>query len=345
MKTLAKSLLALSASVWWTFAHAASLDPWSVNRGALRIEGPREAAGVVDRWIAGFRKQHPEIAIESHLRGTDVGIGALTTGRADIALAGRDAAPQELKGFEWIYRYQPSAIEVMSGSLDHPGRSPALVVLVHRSNPLRTISMAQLARLFGADPKDEVQSTTPQTWGELGLSGTWSRRGVRLYLPNVESGTGVFFRSKVLGDARALPWVRLTEIDDSALLGPGQHDAARRLAQAVAHDASAIAVAPMSEHLPRSVKIVPLAQDGDAVWPSAASVVARSYPLARVVRAYVNAAPARPIDPARAHPLDPRVKAFLQYMLSPDGQLDVEADGEYLPLDARRAIAQVELLR
>ena len=345
MKTLAKALAALSGSVWLTFAHAASLDPWSVNSGPLRIEGPREAAGVVQRWITGFRKQHPEIAIESHLRGTDVGIGALTIGRADIALAGRDAAPQELKGFEWIYRYQPSAVEVMSGSLDHPGRSPALVVLVHRSNPLQTISMAQLARLFAAGRKDEVRSTAPDTWGDLGLPGDWSRRGIRLYLPNVESGTGVFFRSRVLGDARALPWERLTEIDDSALFGPGQHDAARRLAQAVAHDASAIAVAPMSEHLPRSVRVVPLSQGSEAVLPSAASVVARSYPLARVVRAYVNAAPARPIDPARAHPLDPRVKVFLQYVLSPDGQHDVEADAEYLPLDARRAIAQVESLR
>jgi phosphate transport system substrate-binding protein len=345
MKTSTKVLLAWSASLWWTLAHAAGLDPWSVNHGPVRIEGPREAAGVVQRWIDGFRKQHPEIAIESHLRGTDVGIGALTTGRADIALAGREAAPQELKGFEWIYRYQPSAVEVMSGSLDHPGRSPALVVLVHRSNPLQAFSMAQLAGLFGVGPKSEGRATTPDTWGDLGLAGTWSRRGIRLYLPDVESGTGVFFRSQVLGDTRTLPWARLTEIADSALLGPRRHDAARRLAQAVAHDASAIAVAPLSERQPRSVKVVPLSQGSDAVLPSATGVVARTYPLARVVRAYVNAAPAQPIDPARAHPLDPRVKVFLQYLLSPDGQHDVEADGEYLPLDARRAIAQAESLQ
>jgi phosphate transport system substrate-binding protein len=339
-------MLAFSAGAWLTLAHAtAGVDPWSANNGPLRIEGPREAGGVVQRWITGFHKQHPEIAIESHLRGTDVGIGALTTGRADIALSGRDAAPQELKGFEWIYRYQPSAVEVMSGSLDRPGRSPALVVLVHRGNPLQAISTAQLAHLFRAGREGETQSTTWETWGDLGLSGSWSRRAIRLYMPNVESGTGVFFRSKVLGDARALPWGRLTEIDDSALLGPGEHDAARRLAQAVAHDPSAIAVAPLSGHLPRSTKVVPLAQDGDAVLPSTASVVARSYPLARVVRAYVNAAPPRPIDPARAHPLDPRVKAFLQYVLSPDGQHEVEADAEYLPLDARRAIAQFESLQ
>jgi hypothetical protein len=58
----------------------------------------------------------------------------------------------------------------------------------------------------------------------------------------------------------------------------------------------------------------------------------------------VNTAPAQPLDPARAHPLDPRVAEFLRYILSPNGQRDVEADAAYLPLGARRAIAESEHL-
>src|SRR5215510_16111441 len=91
---------------------------------------------IVRRWSERFVRYHPGARIEARMLGGDVAMGALTTGKADIALLGREAAPQEVKGFEWIYRYPPSAIEVLNGSLDNPGCSPALAVLVHRSNPL-----------------------------------------------------------------------------------------------------------------------------------------------------------------------------------------------------------------
>jgi phosphate transport system substrate-binding protein len=340
MKKIATLLAALCLCAGMA---AAGTDPWAPSRDALRIEGPPEMAGVVQRWITGFTRLHPGTTVRVDLRGTDVGLGALTTGAADIALAGRDAAPQEIKGFEWIYRYPPTPIDVMGGSLDHPGRSPALAILVHRDNPLRSIDVAQLDRLFNAD-RQHGRPAAWSTWGQLGLGGAWERRTVHLYMPDAESGTGTYFRRAVLGNTRTLPWGRLTEIEDSTGQGAGRHDAGRRIAQSVSRDVSAIAVAPMSGALPPTVKVLRLSAGEEAELPSLETLTARRYPLGRIVHAYVNAAPAQPLDPTRAHALDSRVADFLRYVLSPDGQSDVEADGSYIRLDSDRASAEVERL-
>src|SRR5215472_14026575 len=53
----------------------------------------------------------------------------------------------------------------------------------------------------------------------------------------------------------------------------------------------------------------------------------RSYPLSREVYLYTNREAGRP--------LDPKVKEFLRYILSQEGQEAVMRDGKYLPIDER----------
>jgi len=336
--------LALAACA--TSAHAEErYQPLAPVRGVIRIWGNDTIAGVVRRWAEGFARHHPGARIEARMIGGDVAMGALTTGKADIALLGREAAPQEVKGFEWIYRYQPSAIEVLNGSLDQPGCSPALAVLVHRSNPLSSLTMTQLDALFSADLRGGGKESL-RAWGQLGLSSDWVGRAIHLYSPDTETGTGVFFRNVALGGARKLNWERLTEVEDSAGPGAPPHDAGRKLAALVAADPNGVAVAPLSAPLPAEVHVVALAvREGEAaVLPTRESLLARRYPLARVVRAYVNAAPEKPTDPKMARPLDRGVAEFLRYVLSAEGQDAAAADGRYLPLGSE-ALAQLARLR
>ena len=335
--------LALAACA--TSAHAEErYQPLAPVRGVIRIWGNDTIAGVVRRWAEGFARHHPGARIEARMIGGDVAMGALTTGKADIALLGREAAPQEVKGFEWIYRYRPSAIEVLNGSLDQPGCSPALAVLVHRSNPLSTVTMAQLDALFSADPRGG--NGVLRTWGQLGLSSNWAGRAIHLYSPDTETGTGVFFRNAALGGTRKLNWERLTEVEDSTGPSAPPHDAGHKLAALVAVDPSGVAVAPLSAPLPANVHVVALAiREGEAaVLPTRETLLARRYPLGRVVRAYVNAAPEKPPDPTTARPLDRGVAEFLRYVLSPEGQEAAAADGRYLPLGSE-ALAQLARLR
>jgi len=89
------------------------------------------------------------------------------------------------------------------------------------------------------------------------------------------------------------------------------------------------------------VKPIALAQapGGPFVAPTRESVAARTYPLARPVYAYYT------IDNEKteiANPrVDPKVRAFLTYILSPEGQAAVAADKDYLPLT--RAVAGEQL--
>jgi phosphate transport system substrate-binding protein len=62
----------------------------------------------------------------------------------------------------------------------------------------------------------------------------------------------------------------------------------------------------------------------------------RTYPLTRDVYYYLNREPGKP--------LAPRLKEFLRYILSREGQDAVMRDGKYLPLTAEAAREQLKKL-
>jgi phosphate transport system substrate-binding protein len=90
------------------------------------------------------------------------------------------------------------------------------------------------------------------------------------------------------------------------------------------------------------VKALALADkpEGTFVELTRANVGSRSYPLTRT--AYIYFAPDRPTgDPVK---VDPKIKEFLRYVLSRQGQADVEREGDYLPLSADLVREQLKKL-
>jgi len=304
-----RMVLAALALLATTLAAAIELEPppyrvRSSIEGTIRIAGNPQAKSVIDAWERGFHREHPGVRIERDLRGTDVGMAALYTGQADIVIAGRAAAPQESKAFEWIYRYRPFAVEVATGSVDRASLSPALVAYVHADSPLERVTLAQLDAMFTRErrPGDPAH----------------------LYTFDTESGTGRFFRETVLNDSRMLEWDRVTELGDgAAILAALERD----------RDGLAIASGPP----PRGLKAIPIA-GADGVFRTATrdEVISRRYPLSRAVYAYVNRKP--------GDPLDATVGAFLRYALVPQGQRDVDGSATYLPLTAGMVREQLKKL-
>ncbi len=291
--------------------------------GVIRVWGTAELQPLLERWQAGYRRTHPASRFETRLTGSDVGLPGLYTRRADIALLGREATVAEVKAFEWIFRYKPAAVEVATGSFGAPGRSPALVVLVHRDNPLAKITLAQLDAAFGSERLRGAPANL-RTWGQLGLTGEWRDRPIHLFAPDTEEGTGRFFRSVVLHDSRMLAWERLREFADTKGT-PSKHDAGQKVIDALANDPLGLAVAGAGlDDVQVKPVAVAVAADGPFVVPSRASVAARAYPFARPVFAYVNRAPGAP--------LAPKVRDFFSFILSAEGQQLVAADSAYLPL-------------
>ena len=313
---------------------AAKPAPPVAQPDTIRIWGNPEMLPVAERWAAGFRKRHPEARVELRMTGSDVGMAGLYTSVADVALLGRDATASEVKAFEWVFRYKPARAQIMTGSLDRPGRSPALVAFVHRDNPLAKVSLAQLDALFSAERLRGADRAI-RTWGDLGLGGEWVGKPINLYTFDTETGTGRFFRNAVLKDSRKLHWERLAEFKDSPSRRDATHDAYRKILEALARDPHGLAIA--SGPAAGEVKALALAGDGaEDIAATRANLVARRYPLTRAAYAYYNRRP--------GSPLDPKVERFLRYVMSEEGQQDVGDAEAYLPLNPETAREQLTRL-
>lgn len=317
--------------------HSHSLPPVRTppaTTGVIRIAGNDALAELAAAWGRGFAAVRPGVRIEYRTTGSDVAMAELYTGGADLALLGREATDPEIKAFEWIHRFKPSQVEVATGGTSRPGGSPALGVFVHPDNPLGRLTLDQLDGVLGEERRRGAPAPL-RSWGDLGLEGEWAGQAIRLYGPDMESGTGRYFRKVVLGDSRKLAWDRLTEFADTTHWRPPAHDAGRRTLEALSRDRHGLAVAGIDASADRKLKLVALAAsaNGPFVIPDRATVAAREYPLSRPIRAYFHRTPGQPVDPVLAE--------FLRLVLGPAGQAAIAPEGGFLPLPETLARGQL----
>ncbi|WP_198519159.1 PstS family phosphate ABC transporter substrate-binding protein [Novosphingobium kunmingense] len=293
--------------------------------GVLRIGGTRALQPLLAIWIRAFAKVRPDIRVLSDLAGSDIAMAGLYTATCDLALIGRDATKPEIQAFEWIYRFRPQGVPIANGSAATPGMSPALAVMVHQSNPLQRIGIEPLGAVFG-DKTPRIR-----TWGQLGLTGRWRDQAINLLAPEAESGTGRFFRSRLLGDSNRLAWERMTEFPVPPRPQGAEAAATRLMHAAVRRDPFALALgtAPGKSSAVRTVAVTDAA--GRDVYPTPETIKAGAYPLGRLVNAYYAKLGDEPrIEPARA---------FLRFVLSAEGQALVNAPDAYLSLSSGQAAA------
>lgn len=309
--------------------------------GVIRTWGSPHLAGLLRRWQAGFQGHHPRVAFADNLKSSAMAISGLSEWTADLALMGRQIYTFEYYG---IYRRSlllPVEIEVATGSLEVPSKSFAVSVFVHRDNPLTRLTLAQLDGIFGAQREggwqgmkwDRSVARGPEgnirTWGQLGLKGEWVDKPIRVYgPPGLYPGGYSFFQRKVLGGADT--WAEgLMEFADRKLM-----------MEVLSKDPQGIAYTGLCYQTPQT-KALPLAENsaGPYVLPTRESVALRTYPLARPV--YLYFAPDTPGGEPADPKVDPKVREFLRYILSRQGQADVAGEGDYLPLTA--GVAQVQL--
>jgi len=168
-----------------------------------------------------------------------------------------------------------------------------------------------------------------RTWGQLGLTGEWADKPIHVYgPPGLYPGGVSFFQTRVMGGADT--WNEgLQEFEDRTLM-----------LEALGKDRYGIAYAAMA-YQTSQVKALALADAaGVFVEPTRANVANRTYPLSR--SAYIYFAPDTPTgDRAK---IDPKLKEFLRYILSRQGQMDVAREGNYLPLTPELVREQLKKL-
>lgn len=291
--------------------------------------------GLTRAWQDGFRSHHPQVEFENRLHGTASAIGALYAGVGDIAFLGREIWEPEIAAFREVRGYEPTGIDVLTGSFDVRNKGYAISVFVHRDNPIAQLDLAQLEAVYGVDRR---RGHAPvRTWGDLGLDGDWRDRPVHLYGLPIARGFADYFEDTVFLGARK--WKpELREFPDEPGSRGGETDGGHRMLQAMAADPLAIGYAGMLYSHPDVKPIAIAPGPGEAaVMPTLQSVADRSYPLTRTITMFVDRAPGAPVDP--------KVREFLRYILSREGQQAVLQHGQgYLPVPADIALREARKL-
>ncbi len=211
---------------------------------------------------------------------------------------------KELEAFEKRHGYKPTAVPV---AID------ALAVFVNKDNPIKGLTMAEVDAIFSSTLKCGADSQV-KTWGDIGLSGSWTNRSVQLYGRNSVSGTYGYFKKKALckGDFK-----------NSVNEQPGSAS----VVQSVSASLNGIGYSGIG-YKTSSVRTVALAKkEGQAfVEATPLNAVDGSYPLSRFLYVYVNKQPNKPLSPLE--------REFVKLVLSKQGQEVVVKDG-YIPLPGK----------
>lgn len=247
----------------------------------------------------------------------DPALDAFLHGKRDFALLTREIAEADLATFRAAHDGRsPLVLPVAAGNWNRFGYVDAVGVIVHRSNPIRSLSLRQLDAIFSTTRRRGGAEV--RTWGDLGLRGNWAARPVKL------AGGGGWAAEE---SARALTIRRIVFGTGGRWKpAPGSGDDSD-VVERVGRDPAAIGFTGMG-HLSADVRAIPLTIAGKPVAPSETSARAGTYPLLRTVDLL--------IDPPTA---SAATLAFARFLLSDASQAITARQGDVMPLP-RGVLAQ-----
>jgi phosphate transport system substrate-binding protein len=306
-------LLASAALVGVSAQQAMKVDPALPGYQKIRgISGSLSSVGsdtmnnMMTLWAETFRRSYPNVKVQVEGKGSSTAPAALIAGTAQFGPMSRAMRATEIDQFESKYGYKPTELRT---SYD------ALAVYVHKDNPVKQLTLAQVEAVFGKSRRRGFKENVTK-WGQLGLTGEWADKPISLYGRNSASGTYGFFKEHVLkhGDYK-----------DTVKEQPGSAS----VVQGVTEDRYGIGYSGLG-YKTSGVRIVPLAETDKGPYSDGSyeDVKSGKYPLWRFLYLYVNKAPGKPMDPLQTE--------FLKLIYSKEGQEVVVKDG-YDPLPAQVA--------
>jgi phosphate transport system substrate-binding protein len=263
------------------------------GKNSILVTGSDTMVNVAQAWAEEYMKSHPDVSIQVRGGGSGVGIASLIDGKCDLANASREMTASEKEKAK--ANRGADAKEILVGY-------DALAIYVPKDSPLESISIDELAEIYGKDGKHEK-------WSDLGVKDPkLADQPITRVSRQSSSGTYAYFREVILGTKRDY---KLGSIDQS-----GSKD----VVAVVAKTPSAIGYSGMGYKTPE-VKMLKVSKHrGEpGVAPTVANAMNKSYPITRSLQIYVVGEPTGV------------VKEYLDWILSPDGQ-KVVGDLGYVPL-------------
>jgi phosphate transport system substrate-binding protein len=317
-----------------------SYKPEQKVAGAIRFFGS-ELKGQTEVWEKGFLKFHPDAVFSNNFMTSSEGaMAGLYTGLSDLAPAGDDAKITDQMPFYNTFRYLPTEVSVATGGYEARGTLWAVVIVVNKDNPIKNLSLKQLAGIFGAERTggwDGILYTSKyargpdediRTWDQVGLKGEWAGKQIHTYGYTAPGFVAYFERKLLHWSTKWNPnykeYVEAKEVTPDSY-GPAV--ASEQMLEELSKDKYGIAWAALmhTKHYPNVKPLAISVNDGGPyIELTQDNVRNRTYPLIRDAYFYLNRAPGRV--------LDPKVKEFMRYVLSREGQEDIVRLGMYNPL-------------
>ncbi len=340
----------------------AGLPPY---RAEYRVTGTIRVLGSFLKYTTqaledAFVHYQPDAQFANNFSTSSEGaIGGLATGISDLAPAGDDAKITDLMPFANANGYLPTEISVATGDYEKRGALWPAAILVNRDNPLTHVTRDELDRIFGAErtggwdvgdnPTHEIlftaryargPETNLRTWDQLGLGGEWAGKPIQTY-GYVAPGFTVYFERKVLhwSDKYNGNFREYVEPKEAEAGPEGKPVSVLTMLDTLSHDRFGIGWAAMfhAKDYPALKTLAVAARPGGPyVAYTPQNVANRTYPLVRDAYFYVNKEPGRP--------LDPKVREFMRFVLSREGQQVIAHTGFYYPLPAAYLEAQLRKL-
>lgn len=259
----------------------------------ITVKGSDTMVILGQRWAERYMQAHSEASIQVTGGGSGTGIAALVNGTTDIANASRAIKEKEIDKAKSA-GYYPEEFKVAMDSL---------AVVVSKDNPVATLTMKQVMGIYTGKISN---------WSEVG----GKSEDILRYCRESNSGTYVFFKEQVLknadyaADCQTMPGTSaVANAVGKDTKGIGYGGAAYFLT------APGLKIVPIKKD-DKSEPVSPIKTDGtlnyEVAWTGA-------YPIARYLYMYTGFKPKGDI------------KAYLNWILSPDGQKIVEEVG-YVPL-------------
>ena len=297
-------------------------------------------------WEAAFRKYHPDVKFDFHMKTTLAAVPSLIFGVSDLGI-GRKITFAEQELFERYTDRSPVEIEIATGSYDVPGWQPGYGVVVHKDNPLTKITMEQLDGIFGSERAGGWEGTSwrpnwargPEknirTWGQLGLTGEWADKPINVYGLTLRYHQATEISDRVLKASDK--WNERLKIYANFVSKAGKLE--RGMNEDLAADKYGIGiVAAPTTNLTGGAsqptqKVLPVAaKEGGPYIPYTLDTLQdRTYPLYDRIFAYTDRESGKPMNPA--------VLEFLRFVLSREGQQVILDHARYIPLRGFQAEA------
>jgi len=270
----------------------------------ISIKGSDTEVNVALALAEAYMGKEPNVSIAVTGGGSGTGVAALLGGKTHIANSSRPMKLEEMKMAE-ARGIRPMPIVF---GID------ALAIIVNEKNPIDSLTLGELARIF----KGELSN-----WAEAGGLQT----KVSLYGRQSNSGTFIFFRDEVLN---ADYGTSLKQMNGTA-----------QIVEAISTDAAGVGYVGVgyllekSGNLPKGLKLLKLCR---AIGQTAYSplepshVVSGQYPIIRPLYQYINGKP------------DGQLLEFLLFTIGAKGQSIVSKNG-YYPISKAQHEANLELLR